>query len=93
MRSWGGENVFLYILLEALHFRAANPCLTLQAVHVHCELPSTFGARALGDQRLGKKLVATRVQEKMRRMGMTLTMTPQQIGTLTLNVTELRRSF
>ena len=58
-RAAGGENVFLYILQRALKLRVTNPCLTLQAVHLHCELPTTFGARMVGDQRLGKKLVAT----------------------------------
>jgi len=87
--AWGGENVLLYILLEALHFRLSNPCLTLKIVHVHCEMPTNFGPRVIGDQRLGKKQVAIQVQTKMRRLGLPVTIAAENIGTLALNVTAL----
>jgi len=87
--AWGGENVFLYILQRALQLRVTNPCLALQAVHLHCELPTTFGARIVGDQRLGKKLVATTVQKKLRALGLEReAMRPEDIGKLTLNITD-----
>lgn len=85
--AWGGENVFQYILQDALKLRTANPCLTLRVTHMHCELPTTFSARKVGDRRQGKREVALKVQAKMRAMGLPISMKPGDIGGLALNVT------
>ena len=84
--AWGGENIFLYILHEMLGLRATNPCLTLVGVHMHCELPSSFGPSKVGDKRRGKKDVAVAVQAKMKKLGLTITLPPEKLGTLALRV-------
>ena len=60
--AWGGENTFLYILREAFGLRAYNPCLSLRVVHMHCALPTAFGVHVVGDKRLGKREISSRVQ-------------------------------
>lgn len=84
--AWGGENIFLYILQEMLGLRMSNPCLTLVGVHMHCELPSSFGPSKVGDKRRGKKDVAVAVQAKMKKLGLTITLPPEKLGTLALRV-------
>ena len=67
--AWGGENLFLFLVRTALGHAAANPCKSLQAVHVHCELPTEFGVLKVGDKRLGKREIVERAKAKMRQMG------------------------
>ena len=60
---------------------------------MHCELPTTFGPRVQGDQRMGKKAVATRVQSKLRKMGVSLQLPAESVGAITLNVTNLAHAY
>ena len=51
--TWGGENMLVYLLSAVLGLTVQNPCETLRAVHLHCELPTnlrdqTFVAIASG---------------------------------------------
>ncbi|KAL1505130.1 hypothetical protein AB1Y20_008888 [Prymnesium parvum] len=85
--AWGGENVFQFVLQEAMGLRTSNPCHSLQVMHMHCELPTTFSAPKVGDRRLGKREVAQAVLRKMRAMGKHVTMDAAAIGSLTLNST------
>lgn len=88
--AWGGENVFLYLVRAALGMTAANPCLSLQTFHVHCELPTEFGVIKVGDRRLGKKEIIERARSKLLRLGKVEAASPEYIngaGTLRLNVT------
>ena len=88
--SWGGENLFLFLVQRALNMHVTNPCMTLRAVHMHCELPTSFGVLKVGDQRLGKRDIILRAQHKLRRMGSAAAdMSPDVIGKLALNVTAL----
>eukprot|EP00966_Prymnesium_polylepis_P148795 3437743-Prymnesium_polylepis.1 len=84
--AWGGENVFQYLLQEGLLLKTRNPCLGLKALHMHCELPTTFSAPKVGDRRLGKREVAMAAQQKLRAMGRRVTMEPGDIGKLALNI-------
>ena len=85
--AWGGENVFQYLLQEALLLKTRNPCLGLKALHMHCELPTTFSGPKVGDRRMGKLEIALAAQRKLRAMGRTVTMDARDIGSLALNVT------
>ncbi|KAL3914699.1 MAG: hypothetical protein SGPRY_007536, partial [Prymnesium sp.] len=85
--AWGGENVFQYLLQQGLGLHVKNPCLGLQVVHMHCELPTTFSPPKVGDRRLGKREIAVAAQARLRAMGKQITMDPSAVGTLSLNVT------
>ena len=90
--AWGGENIFLYLVRAALGMATSNPCLSLRAVHVHCELPTEFGVIKVGDRRLGKGEIIERVRKKLLKLGHTEAAMLKQIsnaGTLRLNVTWL----
>ena len=39
--TWGGENMLVYLLSAVLGLTVHNPCETLRAVHLHCELALT----------------------------------------------------
>ena len=88
--AWGGENLFLYLVTRALGFAAANPCVSLRAVHVHCELPTEFGVHKVGDRRLGKREIIDRARAKLRALGHTAGGGNEDVGALRLNVTELK---
>mmetsp|Transcript_30230 Transcript_30230/g.58344 ORF Transcript_30230/g.58344 Transcript_30230/m.58344 type:complete len:599 (+) Transcript_30230:109-1905(+) len=56
--TWAGENIFLFVLIHALHLRVQNPCLSLATVHLHCALPSKIGEHVIGDRRTRKRQAA-----------------------------------
>lgn len=85
--AWGGENVFQYLLQVGLELKTRNPCLGLQVMHMHCELPTTFSPEKVGDRRLGKYEIAYAAQKKLLAMGKKATLGTNDIGTLKLNVT------
>lgn len=87
--AWGGENLFLFLVQKALGMECSNPCLSLQALHVHCEMPTEFGVLKVGDRRLGKKEIVERALAKLRVLGRTTATSAKDVGTLTLNVTRL----
>ena len=74
-------------LQEALLLKTRNPCLGLKALHMHCELPTTFTGAKVGDRRMGKLEIALAAQRKLRAMGRRITMVARDIGSLALNVT------
>ena len=86
--AWGGENLFLYLVQEALGMAASNPCVDVQAVHMHCELATTFGTPKVGERRLGKREIIEKARAKLAALGnKAATMSYQEIGKLSLNVT------
>jgi len=89
--AWGGENLFLYLVERALGFTASNPCLSLHAVHMHCELATAFGVHKVGDRRLGKRDIIERARRKLQALGITAASGDSyaKIGELRLNVTTL----
>lgn len=91
--AWGGENLFLYLVQRALGMAASNPCLSLRAVHMHCELATAFGVQKVGDRRLGKREIIERARSKLQAMGHTAVAAGAhvKIGEMRLNVTTLPR--
>ena len=87
--AWGGENLFLF-LMQTLGFMASNPCFSLQAVHMHCELPTSFGALKVGDRRLGKREIVEQALRKLHALGHATGISHQDVGKLRLNVTVLQ---
>lgn len=88
--AWGGENLFLFLIQEALGIAASNPCLSLRAVHMHCELATAFGVQKVGERRLGKREIIERALTKLRAVGNHAAhFSHHDIGKLTLNVTRL----
>lgn len=88
--AWGGENLFLFLIQQALGIAASNPCLSLRAVHMHCELATSFGVQKVGERRLGKREIIDRALSKLRAVGNhAADFSHQDIGRLTLNVTRL----
>ena len=89
--AWGGENLFLFLVTHALGMTASNPCLSLKATHVHCELPTEFGVLKVGDRRLGKREIIEKALSRLRALGRASSATHQTIGAMALNVTRLPR--
>ncbi len=93
--AWGGENLFQWLLQEALGFRTANPCLSLAAVHIHCMLPTEFGVRKAGDRRLSKRDIIVKAMARLRALGLgpaadvPVGEVVTKVGNLRLNVTRL----
>lgn len=90
--AWGGENLFLFLIQQALGMTTTNPCLSLRVMHMHCELPTAFGVHKVGDRRLGKREIIERALVKLRKLGHpAASMSHVDIGKLALNVTGLSR--
>jgi hypothetical protein len=88
--AWGGENLFLFLIVQALGMEASNPCLDVQAVHMHCQLASSFGAPKVGERRLSKRDIIQRSLAKLHKLGHpSASVSYVDIGKMALKVTGL----
>ena len=65
--TWGGENMLVYLLSAVLGLTVQNPCETLRAVHLHCELPTNLRdqTRVIGDGRTSRMAWMPKLMHKL----------------------------